>query len=274
MNEIIEVKPMSKRGILRMPYEAIMDAATIGDILFFISDTGLPPKSLSSRIYRKWLGFHSRDTSYWHTTIFVGTKKESKGALHRPYIVHSAKKGTVEEFVPPSYFSNTDNGKNRSKKCRIEIVHNPDLSMEQRKQIVEYSRSQLGKPFDGDGWSLDFLTYSLGLRSRRRDPERVSCHGLAYLAYGLNGLKFPHQLQGAPNLFGRFYGHPIGHPKDYVDLAYNYLRDHHLYRDPRFKSILAVIGDGLTIENVRTENNPGKYSWDITLQAAYGLPAL
>jgi len=274
MNEVTETKPMSKRGILRMPYGAIMDKATIGDILFFISDTGLPPNTLRSRIYRKWLDFNSRDTSNWHTTIYVGTKKESKGAHHRPYIVHSDKKGTTEEFVPPSYFTNTDKGKKSSKKCRIEIVHNPDLSMEQRKRIVEYSRSQLGKPFDGDGWSLDFITYSLGLRSKHRDSERVSCHGLAYLAYGLIGLKFPHQLRSAPNLFGRIFGYPIGHPIDHVDLAYNYLRDHHLYRDSRFKSVLAVIGDGQNIEEVRTEINPGKYSWDIALQVAYGLLAL
>jgi hypothetical protein len=259
----------SNRSCLRQIYGEILDNAMPGDILFFISDTQKPPNSIGSRIYRSWLGINSRDTADWHTSLYVGSKKDSSGAGYRPLIVHSNKDGTVETWVSPKYFTSEEEELKAVKTTRIEIIQNPDLTLSDREQIVQYVRSQVGKLHDGDGWRQDAMTYLLGIRSKLRNPEYVSCHGLALLAYGLIGINFPHSLQSAPNIVGRFIGHPLGHPKDHVDLKYNYLRDHHIYRDSRFNVTIAVEGNPLLSE-VKTVTNPGKYSWDTALQIAYG----
>ena len=126
--------------------------------------------------------------------------------------------------------------------------------------FVKYVQAQLGKPFAELGWRHDFLTYALGLSPRRLAPDRVSCHGLAFCAYKNVGFHFPHQLGNAPffNL-ARYTGHPLGHPPNEVDLRRLYLRDHHLYRDPRFESILAISEDDETRQIIALQN-PGKYS--------------
>ncbi len=262
---------MSKRRYLKIIYEAILTAASPGDVIFFITNTPTRPiKSRFSRLYREWQGIIPEDTSKWHTSIYVGPKKETKGAQYRPYIVHSHSVGTTEEFIPPTFFTAKQLEGQEFQQCRIEILHNPSISKENRKQIVNYSLLQVGKPFDGDGWFRDWVTYSLGVRSKIRNPKQVSCHGLAYDAYELVGLLFQHQLQNAPDLIGRIFGRPVGHPKDHVNLRYNYLRDHHLYRDERFIPVLSVFG-GPNVKDIKTKQNPGKYSWNHVLQVAYGF---
>jgi hypothetical protein len=206
--------------------------------------------------------------------VYVGPKKESKGAKFRPQIVHAHSKGTEESRVPPEFFKSKELIGETVQNCRLEIIHNHDLSFTDRVKMLEYARSQVGKGFDGDGWKNDAITYGLGIRSKAKNPELVSCHGLAFETYSLVGFEFPHQLQTAPALLARIFGYPLGHPVDHVDLKYNYLRDHHLYKDSRFTSVLAVIGDGTSLDSVRTELNPGKYSWNPAHQAAYGLLAL
>lgn len=267
MNENLDI---SQRQKLRIPYEAIIETASPGDILFFISDTGkLKNKSWLRTEYRKWLGFSPLDTSEWHTTVYVGPKKESKGGGFRPYFVHSVPKGTFETYVPPEYFMNTPkNG--GCQHNRLEIIHCSSIENGDREKIVEYCRQQLGKPFDDDErWYRNLITLLLGIKSIPKDPEKVSCHGLAFDAYGLVGMKFPHQLENAPNLFGRMIGHPLGHPPEYVDLRSNYLRDHALYRDHRFRCTIGVSQVGCEIEFKR---NLAKYSWNPALQKVYDLP--
>ena len=264
----------SERQYLRRLYEPFLETAVPGDIAFFISNSGKPPPSLKTRIYRWWLGFEPNDYSTWHTVVYVGPKK-SEGEQERPYIVHSTRAGnTIEEHLRPSFFSFKPKEGQEVLNCRTEVIHFPEISTAQRKKIVEYCRAQVGKPFDGDGWQLDFATYVFGIRSRVRNPDHVSCHGLAFNAYGLVGLLFPHpRLRRAPNLLGRFAGHPLGHPADHVDLRYNYLRDHHLYADKRGEISIALVGNGPKLENVEVKLNPGRYSWNPALHAAYGSRA-
>jgi len=262
----------SERRHLRRIHERFLDVAVPGDVVFFISNSGKRPPSWRTRLYRRWLGFEPEDYSAWHTLVYVGAKK-SEGEQVRPYVVHSTAKGnTTEEHLKPSFFSFKPKPGQEPLRCRTEVLHFPELSTAQREKVVEYCRCQVGKPFDGDGWQLDFATYALGIRSRQRHPERVSCHGLAFNAYGLVGVTFPHpRLPHAPYLLGRLAQHPVGHPASWVDLRYNYLRDHHLYADRRGIISLALVGHGSKLENVEVLFDPGKYSWDPDLQAAYGL---
>ncbi len=266
-----ETSQLSERQSLQRLYEPIMQSARPGDVLFFISDTTKPAcGNYLSRVYRGWLGFNWNDASNWHTTLYVGAKKESKGGKYRPYIIHSHQAGTTENLVPPGFMlSKRQNGQTQS--GRIEILQNPNLDDGQRENIVQYCRTQLGKPFDDDErWSRNLVTYVLGLKSLPRDSAKVSCHGLAFEAYARAGLSFPHQLSTAPNLLGRLFGHPLGHPPDRVDLRSNYLRDHQLYQNPLFEVVLALSGGGHSIRETKIERYPGKYSWDAALQKAYG----
>lgn len=267
-----EKSHLSQRQKLKIPYEAIIETASPGDILFFISDSGkLKNNSWLYREYRRWLGFSPLDTTEWHTTVYVGAKKESKGGGFRPYIVHSVPKGTFETYVPPEYFVNTPT-KDGIQKNRTEIIHCPSIGNCDREKIVAYCRQQLGKPFDDDErWYRNLVTLLLGLKSVPKNPEKVSCHGLAFEAYDLIGMKFPHHLENAPNLFGRFIGHPAGHPPDCVDLRSNYLRDHALYRDDRFCCSISIKCDRHVIREIKVKRNPAKYSWSETLQKAYGV---
>lgn len=267
-----EKSHLSQRQKLKIPYEAIIDSASPGDILFFISDSRkLKHDSWLYREYRKWLGFSPLDTSEWHTTVYVGPKKESKGGGFRPYIVHSVPKGTFETYVPPEYFVNTPT-KGGIQNNRTEIIHCPSIENCDREKIVTYCRQQLGKPFDDDErWYRNLVTLLLGLKSIPKDPEKVSCHGLAFEAYGLIGMTFPHRLENAPNLLGRILGHPAGHPPGYVDLHSNYLRDHALYRDHRFCCAISIKCDKPAVREIKFKRNPAKYSWNAALQKAYGL---
>lgn len=261
---------VSKRYLLQRPYQAIMDIAKAGDLLFFISDSGLHAQEIWRRRYRQIVGLHPLDTTNWHTTIYLGPRKDSRGGQFRPEIIHAVSRGTVKEAVPPSYMVNSVvDGTWR--KHRIEVVTSSLVSDEQRARLAHYVCERLNRPFDGDGWQLDFRTYLFGIRSRRRNPDKVSCHGLAFLAYETIGFQFAHQLRSAPCLLARLVGHPLGHAAQSVNLAYNYLRDHHLYRDPRFDVSLAVAGGGETLSEVEISPNPGKYSWDSRLREVYGI---
>jgi hypothetical protein len=152
----------------------------------------------------------------------------------------------------------------------LEVLRYDGLTEHQRDRIVTYCRGQLGKPFAELGWRYDVLTYAFGVPSALQDPEKASCHGLAFQAYEQAGIFFPHQLAGTPifNL-ARYLGRPLGHPADRADSRRLYLRDHHLYRDNRFTSVLAAFDDPETGDLQVTEN-PGKYSWSVDLQQAYG----
>ena len=252
----------SKRKQLQTFYNTINHLAKPGDVVFFISERRERIRSALTRLYRKWQGLSDRDLTIWHTAVLVEPRKESKGAQWRPHIVHANRKGVEEIHIPPSYFKSIrdDPDGEPLQKGRIEIVQCADLTDEQRREIVRYAQSQLGKSFAELGWRHDILTYALGLPSRRLPKGKVSCHGLAFFAYQCVGFLFPHQLAHAPffNL-ARFTGRPLGHPRHAVNLDRLYLRDHHLYRDPRFENILSIFEEEETRE-ITLIQNPGKHS--------------
>jgi hypothetical protein len=270
-----ETPILSNRARLQLVYQEIIDTVPAGALMFLITNNGeLQNNTLGSRLFRKWQGFSSSDFSKWHTAVYFGPKKESKGGRWRPQIVHAHEKGTTIDLIPPEYFNDTDEGE-RTKKNRIELLIDPKSTPEQRQEIVDYCLLKVGLPFDGDpGWRREWPTYLLGVRSKAINPKETSCHGLAYEAYSLHDWLYPHQLQSAPNLLGRIFGHPLGHPLNHVNLRYLYLRDHHLYRNPHLKVILTAF-EGRAISSAReNEEYLPKYSWDPALQQAYGLLAV
>ena len=255
------ISPSSKRELFRTFYDIINQTAKPGDVVFFISETKKKRHSILSRLYRRWQGLAENDTTIWHTAILTDPKKEGKGSQWRPHIVHAIYKGTEEIYIPPSYFTciREDPAGEAIQKGRIEIVQDHNLTECQRREIVKYARMQLGKPFAYLGWRHDILTYAFGLSPKKMDPRKVSCHGLAFLAYQEVGFSFPHQLKSVPffNL-ARYLGYPLGQPRHKVDLRRLYLRDHHLYRDSRFDSVLAVFEDDHT-KQIRAVHKPGKH---------------
>lgn len=287
MVETVENKP-SNRSLLRVPYEAIMDTAKPGDPVFFISDNGeIANDNRLRRLNRKWRGVLEGDTTNWHTAIYAGAKKEgkAKGPHYRPYMIQAKPiKDDVEEQyvvtevrVPDKYFVNKYQNEQLIQQCRFEVIHNPDIDQHQREAVIDYARDlmETHPTYENDGWRNDSITYVLGIRNLHpRDPNQVSCHGMVFDAYAkAAGYHFQHQLKHAPNILGRVFGHPLGHPSDYVDTDYLYLRDQNLYLDPGFKATLAIIGDH-DLESVKIEHNPQKFSWNSAAQAAYGLLAL
>ena len=252
----------SKRRMLQQFYTTINNVAKPGDVVFFISERKTAIHSPLTRLYRRWQGLADHDISMWHTAILVEPKKESRGAHVRPHIIHATKKGVEEIHIPPSFFKSIrdDPEGEPLQKSRIEIIQCPDLTSLQRQEIVRYAITQIGKPFAELGWRHDILTYALGLPSRRLHPDRVSCHGLAFLAYQVVGFQFPHRLKHAPffNL-ARIFGRPLGHPFHEVNLQRLYLRDHHLYYDSRFKNILRIFEDEET-RQITLLHSPDKFS--------------
>lgn len=263
--------PPSKRVARGTVYDAAVRAAAPGDLVFLITGTnGVPAFSPLSRLYRRWQGVVSEDTALWHTAVYTGAEKERRGSSVRPKMIHAHRRGVTEEHIPPSFFtSERDVDASVVSSSRLEILRYEGITERQREQVVAYCRSKLGKPFTELGWRHDFMTYAFGFPCLRLDPARVSCHGLAFEAYERAGISFPHHLEAAPifNL-GRYVGHPFGHPADRASSKRLYLRDHHLYRDNRFRCLLAAFDHPETGELLVIEN-PGKYSWNPKLREVY-----
>lgn len=264
---------LSSRQKLEKPYQAIMDTAKPGDIIFFISRTIPPPTySYLTMLNRRWTGFDPQDLTNWHTAIYKGPEKENKGARFRPSMIHSTPvSGVKKNIIPPEYIKDTKE-KVGIQLNRLEIVQNQEINEKNRQEIIEFCQQQIGKSFDlSQRWYRTMITFFLGVRFlTSNNPEKATCHGLVYDAYGLVGIGFSHALNKAPNILGRILGHPLGHPRDHVDLRYNYLRDYDLYRDPRFMDVLAIEG-APEIKDVKIMFQPEKYAWDIALQIAYGF---
>jgi hypothetical protein len=255
--------PVSNRQRKGDLYAAVVEAALPGDVVFFITEPESSKAfSLFSRVYRRWLGFAPEDATLWHTAIFTGAVKERRSRWVRPHIVHARTRGVVEEHLHTTFFTTPPVAPGcLARTPRTEFLRFPGLSDAQRAEIVRYCRAQLGKPFDDLGWRHDLPTYAFGLPSRRNDPSKVSCHGLAFDAYAYVGFTFPHDVTSVPwfNL-ARYLGHPLGHPRDRVNLHRLYLRDHHLYRDDRFECVLSISADPAT-GRLKVDACPGKYAW-------------
>jgi hypothetical protein len=262
----------SKSSIRRAIYEAIADVAQPGDICFFITeDPDLYHQlSVPERMYRKWLGFAHDDISIWHLGLLSKFEKKSHSSQIRPYIIHSTEAcGVFEQHISPEYFTSR-NMHGQAEICRtiMEVLRFEEITDAQVEGLIEFCRHQLGKPFP-KSIRGESLTYILGLPNIMVRPNEFACHTLIYAAFDYIGVDFPHHLEGAPlcNL-ARYLGHPLGHSGKRVNPDYPYLRDHCLYMDPRFSSIISLTWEQSTDE-IFVSNHPGKFSWNPHLADIY-----
>jgi hypothetical protein len=263
----------SKRAEWRRVYECFNDIARPGDVVFFISERPIDlSRSVLRLLYRKWQGFADDDPSRWHTAMYTGSRKESRGSATRSYFIHAVERGVEEIHVPPSYFTNIrSDGGEMVQGGRIEVSKDPCMMPEQRVEIIDYIRERLSQPFADLDWKQDILTWALGLPARKLDPNKASCHGIVFEAYEHVGYSFQNHLDTAPWFnIGRHLGHPLWGTREKADLTKLHLHDHHLYRDPRFICVLSIYEDQESGE-IKIVENPGKYSWNPELQKKYGV---
>jgi len=262
----------SKSSIRRAIYEAIADVARPGDICFFITeDPDLYSQlSRSEKIYRKWLGFAQDDVSIWHVGILSKFEKKPHSSQIRPYIIHSTEgNGVFEQHISPEYFTSR-NLKGREEICRtvMEVVRYEGITGEQVSRLLEFCRQQIGKPFP-KSIRGESLTYILGLPNVMFRPDELACHSLIFAAFNHIGIDFPHHLEAAPFFnIARYLGHPLGHDGERVNPQYTYLRDHHLYEDSRFRSIISLTWEQST-DDIVINSNPAKFSWNPHLAETY-----
>ena len=265
----------SKSSIRRSIYKAIADVAQPGDICFFITeDPDLYNQlSPSAKKYRKWIGFAPGDISIWHVGILSKFEKKPHSSQIRPYIIHSTEgKGVFEQHISPEYF--TSRGmEGREEICRtvMEVLRYKGITSGQINRLLDFCRQQIGKPFP-KSIRGESLTYIFGLPNILTRPDQYACHSLVYAALNQIDIDFPHHLETAPIFnISKYLGHPLGHSGENVNPKYPYLRDHFLYKDPRFTSIISLTWEQFTDE-VLASNNPGKFSWNSDLANTY-LPA-
>lgn len=254
----------SKSAVRHAIYDTIHKVAIPGDVCFFISEDPDCYQKISKyeQWYRRWMGFQKNDLTIWHIGLLSKFEKKPKSSQIRPYIIHSTKeKGVFEQHIRPEYFTSENVGPLKTS-CRtiLEILRFEGLSSEQNNSLVKFCRDQIGKPFPPQIRS-ESLTYLFGLPNWFNSDQSSSCHSLIFSAFSSIGIKFPHHFNNVPwfNL-ARIRGYPFGHSSYSVNDKYPYLRDHHLYQDQRFKSILTLTYDCCDCE-IKSNHNPDKFSW-------------
>jgi hypothetical protein len=262
----------SRRSHNRVIFSRIVEVAEPGDVIFLISDYAqiMPQGMKLRRLYQRYMGMAPNDLTKWHIALYVGPRKERNSGTVRPVILHAVHAGVKEDYIMPSFFTNRmSQARGLEEISRIEVARFRGLTDEQRATIVRYCYDRVGMPFGEGGFKYTFWTYLLGLPAFAMTGKRIDCQTLVYRAYAEAGIDFPHHLEWAPFLnLGRLLGHPLGHPRDRVNLRYAYLEDYHFYRDPRVSPVLAISQDANTFE-VSVEENPGKYSWNPVLRTVY-----
>ena len=261
----------SENEIRKKIYGEILSIAQPGDICFFITeDIDLyNQKSNYEKLTRRWMGLDKNDISIWHMGILSKFKKNPRNAQIRPYFIHSTKEnGVSEQHISPGYFSS----KNISDKAHLsrtimEIVRYKDFYPGDRQKLVNYCQNQIGKPFPKSNRS-DHLTYLLGWPKIFSDHDSFSCNSLVISAFQCIGVRFGDRLESAPffNL-SRYTGHPLFSTPG-SEYYGSYLRDHHLYQDPRMEPILTITYDQ-SENDIILSRNPAKYSWNPKLQQSY-----
>jgi hypothetical protein len=160
--------------------------------------------------------------------------------------------------------------KGREEICRtvMDVLRYEGLNDGQVSRLLEFCRQQIGKPFP-KSIRGESLTYIFGLPNVMFRPDRFACHSLIFAAFSHIGIDFPHHLEAAPFFnIARYLGHPLGHNGGKVNPRYTYLRDHHLYEDSRFRSILSLTWEQSTDEIV-ISNSSAKFSWNRHLANTY-----
>ena len=216
---------------------------------------------------RVTIGFDYDDWDDWHVAIYFEGRKRKGHTRVNPYIIHSTEqKGVQINQISPGDFTN----ESPEVKTRMEIMQFEGITREQRKKIIDFSLSKIGLAFDRSIYRHARLTYAFGLPNVLHKRNEFSCQQLAIDAYASAGIYFPHPYKSFPIFnIGRLLGHPLGHPKDWVDPRYPYLYDQHIYRDPRIVPKAVVYQDAETRE-VRLETKDlQKYSWNMALRERY-----
>jgi len=251
-----------------------------GDLVFLI--THYPYKTLKSELngkdwkeairirlrarWRECLGWDRDDLDEWHVAIYFGGRKRKDHKRINPYIIHATGKGVQINQISPGDFTNA--GINA--RTRMEIARFEGMRNEQKKEIIDFSRSKVGLAFDWLVGRNARLTYAFGLPNFRHDQNKFSCQQLVIAAYAAAGIHFPHPYKSFPVFnIGRFLGHPLGHPRDRVNPRHPYLNDHHIYRDPRFALKAAIYQNPKTGETIFETKNLEKYSWRPKLKEKY-----
>ena len=257
-----------------------------GDLFFFI--THYPNRTLRSEInsfpykkairimirsqMRRWYGYDRKDFDEWHVGIYYkGIKRKGHQRINL-WMFHSHPSAGneiggvhLQHLAPGEFTAPLPNSQRR-----MEILQFEGLTNEQRKEIVEFAISKIGREFDMSVGRHARLTYALGLPNILHDPNRYACQQLVIAAYAAAGVYFPHPYKSFPIFnIGRLLGHPLGHPKDHVDPRYPYLFDHHIYRDPRFKVKAILYEDPTSGERILKTENLEKYSWNPELKEKY-----
>ena len=255
-----------------------------GDLFFFIEHHDIKPlsqktKSLKESIkkqlkplFRKWYGFDSEDFDNWHVAIYYRGKKRKSHKRMNLWMIHShpptiREKGGVHfQHLSPSIFFD----KFSSAKIRMEILQLKDISVEDRKQILDHALENLGSNFDNSILPHAKLTLAFGIPNFLHDHKLFSCQHLVITSYSSAGIHFEHPFRSLPFYnIGRYLGHPLGHPKNKVNPKYPYLMDHHIYRDSRFLLKAALSHDIATGELHLETENLKKYSWNSDLRMTY-----
>ncbi len=261
----------SENEIRKKIYDEIYSIAQPGDICFFITeDIDLyKQRSAYEKLYRKWMGIDKNDISIWHMGILSKFKKNPRNAQMRPYFIHSTKeKGVFEQHISPGYFS-SKNITDKAHLCQtiMEVYRYKNICTEDRQTLIDFCENQIGKPFP-KSTRTDSLTYLLGWSNIFPDYNSFSCNSLIITAFQQIGVEFADRLESAPffNL-AKYIGHPLfnNHPSGRFS---SYLRDHHIYQDPRMIPILSITYEQCE-NNIIFTRNPQKYSWNPELQDIY-----
>jgi hypothetical protein len=185
-----------------------------GDLVFLI--THYPYKTFKSEIeskgwreatrlrlkaqYREYRGSDSDDWDAWHVAIYFEGRKRKGHTRVNPYIIHStAEKGVHISQISPGDFRN----ESFEVRTRMEVCEFEGITREQRKEIVDFSLSKIGLPFDSTVKRDATLTYIFGLPNVLHKQDTLSCQQLVIAAYASAGIYFLHPYKSFPYLISQ-----------------------------------------------------------------------
>lgn len=274
-------KSQSREKLINDLYSKIVEIAQPGDLVFYINQypcehSNYNKNNISCRQYildemkpwwKQWLGFDRDDYDGWHVGIYFKKQKRIRHQRINPWVIHSTRaKGVHAEQISPGNFTN----KIHEAKKRVEILRLNEITVEQRKRIIDFAYSRVGSEFDHANWLQTMLPYALGVPNIFYKQNKYSCQQLVIAAYASAEIYFTHPFTSFPIFnIGRYMGHPLGHLRGRVNTKYPYLMDHHIYRDRRFSVIATVYQEPETGEIRLERENLNKYSWNGALNERY-----
>jgi len=165
--------------------------------------SGMPPEDLGTPqpgdLLFKLTSYDGGKTSGWvpaHVGVFTGEKKYDGKGLATPYVVFFGKYNTVESMIGVgvryAYYNIPNTIESYLIDARFEYdsvymgareLKFDDVTMDQRKKIIEFVENQISKPY------VDYRTL-YGLRDGKyvKGPDAFNCVGLAEAAYEFAGV--------------------------------------------------------------------------------------